>query len=142
MVAPESFFYRQKQSPEFFCIKAVLKNFSIFTRKHLCWSLFLIKLQTFRSLDEKFYWKRLEHGCFSMSIAKFLRILISRNICEWLLLHQSELFMFHYSNVVFLLFTVLERDSTCDAILSLIFIFFCYILILLANNKQNTLTLF
>ena len=26
-----------------------LKNFAIFTRKHLCWSLFLIKLQTSRS---------------------------------------------------------------------------------------------
>ena len=29
--------------------KAVLKNFSIFTAKHLCWSSFLIKFQTFRS---------------------------------------------------------------------------------------------
>ena len=26
----------------------VLKNFAIFTGKHLCWSLFLIKVQTFR----------------------------------------------------------------------------------------------
>ena len=26
----------------------VLKNFAIFTEKHLCWSLFLIKLQAFR----------------------------------------------------------------------------------------------
>ena len=29
--------------------KGVLKNFSIFTEKHLCWSLFLIKLQVFRA---------------------------------------------------------------------------------------------
>ena len=28
--------------------KAVLKNFAIFTGKHLCWSLFLVKLQAFR----------------------------------------------------------------------------------------------
>ena len=28
--------------------KAVLKNFAMFTRKHLLWSLFLIKVQTFR----------------------------------------------------------------------------------------------
>ena len=28
--------------------KTVLKNFAIFTGKHLCWSLFLIKLQDFR----------------------------------------------------------------------------------------------
>ena len=34
----------QKQTPEVF-YKAVLKNTAIFTRKHLCWTLFLIKLQ-------------------------------------------------------------------------------------------------
>ena len=38
----------QKQPPEAFYKKAVLKNFTIFTEKHLRWSLFLIKLQTFR----------------------------------------------------------------------------------------------
>ena len=34
----------QKQPPEVFCKKAVLKDFAIFTGKHLCWILFLIKL--------------------------------------------------------------------------------------------------
>ena len=29
--------------------KGVLKNFAVFTEKHLCWSLFLIKLQAFRA---------------------------------------------------------------------------------------------
>ena len=28
----------------------VLKNFSIFTRKHLCWSLFLVKLQIWKQI--------------------------------------------------------------------------------------------
>ena len=28
--------------------KAILKYFAIFTEKHLCWSLFIIKLQAFR----------------------------------------------------------------------------------------------
>ena len=37
----------------------VLKNFAIFTGKHLCWSLFLIKWQAFR--------------CFPENIGKFLR---------------------------------------------------------------------
>ena len=37
--------YRSSRSQMFFKI-AVLKNFAIFTRKHLRWSLFLIKLQT------------------------------------------------------------------------------------------------
>ena len=39
----------QKQSSDVFCKKAALKNFTIFTGKHLCWSLFLIKLQAFTS---------------------------------------------------------------------------------------------
>ena len=34
----------QKQSPELFCKKSVLKKFENFTGKHLCWSLFLIFL--------------------------------------------------------------------------------------------------
>ena len=38
----------QKHSPEVFCKKSVLKNFANFTEKHLCWSLFLTKLQVFR----------------------------------------------------------------------------------------------
>ena len=38
----------QKQPPEVFYKKAVLKSFAIFTRKHLCRNLFLIKLQAFR----------------------------------------------------------------------------------------------
>ena len=35
----------QKQPPEVFYKKAILKNFAILTGKHLCWSLFLIKLR-------------------------------------------------------------------------------------------------
>ena len=40
--------WNQKQPSEMFYKKAVLRNFAIFTGKHLCWSLFLIKLQAFR----------------------------------------------------------------------------------------------
>ena len=40
--------YRQKQPPKVFYKKAVLKNFAMFTGKHLCWTFFLVKLQTFR----------------------------------------------------------------------------------------------
>ena len=38
----------QKQSPEMFYKKAVLKIFTTFTEKHLCWTLFLVKLLTFQ----------------------------------------------------------------------------------------------
>ena len=50
--------------------KAVLKNFAIFTGKHLCWILFLIKLQVFRTA---ILIKSLQHRCFPVNIAKFLR---------------------------------------------------------------------
>ena len=48
----------QKQPPEVFYKKAVFKNFAIFTGKHLCWSLFLIKLQALRTatLCERHRW--------------------------------------------------------------------------------------
>ena len=32
-----------QEPPEMFYKKVVFKNFAIFTEKHLCWSLFLIK---------------------------------------------------------------------------------------------------
>ena len=38
---------RQKQPLKLFCKKVILINFSSFTGEHLCWSLFLIELQTF-----------------------------------------------------------------------------------------------
>ena len=37
----------QKQPPEVFCKKGVLKKFPNFTRKHRYWNLFSIKLQAF-----------------------------------------------------------------------------------------------
>ena len=38
------------QPPEVFHKKTALKNFSIFTSKYLCWSLFLIKMLAYRSV--------------------------------------------------------------------------------------------
>ena len=39
---------RQKQPLKLLCKKGVFRNFASFTVKQLCWSLFLIELQTFR----------------------------------------------------------------------------------------------
>ena len=58
----------------------VLKNFVIFTGKHLCWSLFLIKLQACTFIE-----KRLQHSCFPLHVKKFLRTPILKNR-EWLVL--------------------------------------------------------
>ena len=45
----------QKQPPEVFYKKSVPKNFPIFTGKHLCWSLFLIKLQAWRIFANSYF---------------------------------------------------------------------------------------
>ena len=75
--------FLQNQLPQVFYEKAVLKNFAIFTEKHLCWSLFLIKLWTLRPAT---LLKRDCNTCFPVNIAKFLRISILKNIRERLLL--------------------------------------------------------
>ena len=69
--------YRKGRSQMFFK-KDVLKNFSIFTGKHLCWSLLLNKWQVFRSAA--LLKKRLQHSCFPVNIAKFLRTAFLQNI--------------------------------------------------------------
>ena len=57
---------------------SVLKHFAIFPRKHLYWSLFLIKKYNFIK-------KILQHRLFPLNIAKLLRARILKNICEQLL---------------------------------------------------------
>ena len=53
----------------------VIKNFSIFTGKHLCWSLFLVQLQAKACNFTK---KRLQHRRFPVNIEKFLRTAFHR----------------------------------------------------------------
>ena len=57
----------QKQPPEVFYKKTVVKKLAIFTEKHLCWSFLLIQ-----------------------NIAKSLRAAILKNICQWLLLKMCS----------------------------------------------------
>ena len=61
--------------------KGVLKNCIIFTGKHLCWSLFFIKLQVCKFIE-----KRLQRWCFPLHVRKLLRTPILKNISEPLLL--------------------------------------------------------
>ena len=67
--------------------KAVLKNFAIFTGRHLCWNLFFNKNTGLQG--PSFIKKRHEPRCFFANIEKFLRTPILKNICERLLLRVS-----------------------------------------------------
>ena len=80
-------------------VKTILKNLSILIGKRLCWSLVLIKLP--KDLGLQLYSKKiLQHRCFPVSIAKFLRTSsIFKNICKRLFLEL----MFKLS-IIFLLF--------------------------------------
>ena len=60
--------------------KAALKNFAIFTEKHLPSSLFLNKNVGLQSWN--FIKKRLQHRFFPANIAKFFRTPVLENICE------------------------------------------------------------
>ena len=77
--------------------KDVLRNLTKFTEKHLCQSLFLMKLQAFIK-------KRLRHRCFPVSFAKFLRTPFLQNPSGRLLLHIAQFNSFHPFLVIFNLF--------------------------------------
>ena len=59
-----NFLKQQKQPPEVFRKKSVLKSFAIFTRKHMCCSLFGV-------FGVNFIKKRLQHRYFPVNIKKF-----------------------------------------------------------------------
>ena len=55
------FLHIQKHSSKVFYKKAVIKNFAILTGKHLCWSLFLIKLEAWNKKHKRFFFFKLEY---------------------------------------------------------------------------------
>ena len=67
----------QKQPLEVFHKKAILKNFVIFTGKHLCWGLFFIKVAGLQASN--CIKKGLQHRYFLVNIGKFLRTPILKN---------------------------------------------------------------
>ena len=60
---------------------SVLKKLLTYKGKHLCWSLFLIKLQACKFIE-----KRLQYWCFPLHVNKFLRTPILKYISKRLLL--------------------------------------------------------
>ena len=60
--------------------KGVLENFTRFTRKHMCQSLFLNKVVGLRSVT--LLRKRLRHRCFPVNFVKRLKTPTLKNISE------------------------------------------------------------
>ena len=60
----------QKKPLKQFCKKGVLRTFANFTGKRLCWSLFVIELQTF-------------HIRFLVKLTKFLRAPILKSASDY-----------------------------------------------------------
>ena len=77
---------QQKQPPEVFCKKSVLRNFAKFTGKYLCQSLFFNKVAGLMptTLLKKRLWPR----CFPANFTKLLRKPFSQNTSGRLLLNQ------------------------------------------------------
>ena len=75
--------------PEVLCKKGVLRNFTKFTGKHLCQSLFLNKVAGLRPAT--LLKKRLWHRCFSVNFVRFLRTPFSIEYLWWLLLMIVQL---------------------------------------------------
>ena len=71
--------------------KLFLKIFVIFTGKHLCCGLFLIKVAGLLKASNCIK-KGLQHRYFLVNIGKFIRTPILKKICERLLLHFWKLF--------------------------------------------------
>ena len=51
----------------------ILKNFAIFTGEHLCWTLFLMRPETFSLKACNFIKKRLQHRYFLVNIVNFFK---------------------------------------------------------------------
>ena len=72
-----------------------LKNLANYTEKYLCQSLFFNKVTG--SMDVTLLKKKLQHSCFPVNIAKFLKTTILQKTCE-----RNEIWL--YLEVSFILF--------------------------------------
>ena len=82
--------YFKKQPPKVFCFeKGVLRNFTKFTRKYLCQTLFFNKVAGMRPAT--LLKKRLWHRCFSVNFDRFFKIPVWRKTSGRLLLNLQWL---------------------------------------------------
>ena len=91
--------------PEVFCKRGVLRNFTKFTWRHLCQSLFFNKVA---GQACNFIEKRLWHRCFPVNFTKFLRTPFLTEHLRWLLLCVAP-----YDNIYSFLGCYLARMQFC-----------------------------
>ena len=98
----------KKQLPVVFYKKAVLKNFVMSRgRNHLCWSLFLIKLQAFRTAAQVLSWEYCEvfkNSCFEHARA----LLLNLCFCDYSFKNDKQVNNSH-KNTFFRPVTVFKR---------------------------------
>ena len=84
----QSFKQHRNSRPKMFCKIGALRNFTKFTGKHLCQSLFVNNTAGLRPAT----WlkKRLWHRCFPVKCAKFLRTPFLTEHLQWLLLRAPN----------------------------------------------------
>ena len=80
--------WSRSSRPEVFCKEGVFRNFSNFTGKHLCQSLFFNKVARLRLAT--LLKKRLWHRCFPVNFAKFLRTPFLTEQLRWQLLEGNS----------------------------------------------------
>ena len=81
----------KKQAPRGVLQKSVLKNITKFTGKHLCWSLFLIKLDAWRPEACSFTKKRIQSKSFPVYFVFFLWTILLIEHLRWLHLEVHKI---------------------------------------------------
>ena len=117
-------FFINRSSRLRYSVKQSLLRISQYSQKeNFCWNLFLKSSRSSPLQGSNFIKRSLQERCFSVNIR---RTFVLSSICEWMLLHQIELFMWHHCNIV--CFTIL-KDIVFVMSFFFKFQFFCYIII-------------
>ena len=97
------------QKQQMFFKVGVLKSYAIFTGKHLRWSLFLIKFQSFRSAT--LLKRDSNKGVFLWTFKKFLRTAFFIEHVRRLLLPVTSTFRNYYWEELLVIFLTLSHPS-------------------------------
>ena len=82
---------KRRSCREVFCKKVILKNFTKFTGKHLCWSLSFNKVVDL--MPDTLLKKRLQHRCFPDNFVKFFKNTFFKEHLWWLFLYEGLIFV-------------------------------------------------